>query len=138
MRLLASERGAHPTEVSDRMRLLAKVLTSLRPDLDNGRLAVGFIQERFNTLAPAEARIKSPHAMGAMLRNAGLSVSAGKLNANGRRSTRCLLWDHKSEDFVQTSLQTLQTLENQSLHPGASASKDFADNADKADMVSWK
>lgn len=114
------------------MQLLARVLTSLRPDLDNGRLAVGFIQERFNTLAPMEARIKSPHAMGAMLRSAGLSVSAGKLNANGRRSTRCLLWDHKSEDFVQT----LQTLKNQSLHPGAPASEDFADNADKADMVS--
>ncbi len=141
VRLLADERGARPTEVSDRMQLLAKVLTSLRPDLDNGRLAVGFIQERFNTLAPAEARIKSPHAMGAMLRSAGLSVSAGKLNANGRRSTRCLLWDQKSEDFVQTSLQTLQTLKNQSLHPGALVSKDFADNADKADIVSgneWK
>lgn len=136
VRLLADEGLARPTEVSDRMQLLAKVLTSLRPDLDNGRLAVGFIQERFNTLAPAEARIKSPHAMGAMLRSAGLSVSAGKLNANGRRSTRCLLWDQKSEDFVQTSLQTLQTLKTTSLHPGARVSKDFADNADKADMVS--
>ncbi len=132
VRLLSGEKNSPPQEVSDRTRHLAQALESLRPDIDNGRLAVGFIQERYNAQAPVEAHIKSPHAMGAMLRYAGLTVSAAKLNANGRRSSRCLLWDQKATDFVQTK----QTLEKPSLHPGALASTGLTDLADKADLIS--
>ena len=63
VRLLAEEACSRPREVSDRTQLLARVLDSLRGDIDNGRLAVGFIQERYNALAPNEGIIKSPHAM---------------------------------------------------------------------------
>lgn len=132
VRLLAEEASSRPREVSDRTQLLARVLDSLRGDIDNGRLAVGFIQERYNALAPNEGIIKSPHAMGAMLRSTGLAVSAAKLNANGRRATRCLLWDSKIEDFVQTS----QTSKPQSLRLASQATPCFADLADKADLFS--
>jgi len=111
------------------------VLTSLRPDLDNGRLAVGFIQERFNALAPAEVRIKSPHAMGAMLRSAGLTLSSGKHNANERRTTRCMVWDSKTEDYVLTPMQTSQTSRFESLHSGTLGNGGLTDNSDNADMV---
>ena len=48
VRLLSDGETAPPVEMSERTSLLARTFEGLRNQTDNGRLAVGFIQEQFN------------------------------------------------------------------------------------------
>ena len=89
---------------------LAQVLDSLRTDVDSGRLAIGFIQERFNDGLPEEQRIKTPRAMGVLLRSLGLTIPYGHHDANGRQRVSCLLWDTKTESLIKTRLECLGSL----------------------------
>jgi hypothetical protein len=112
---LFDPKNQHPAvEVSERTLHLASVLTELRKELDSGRLAVGYIHEAFNAKCQEHLRIKSPHAMGSLLRSCGLTISEGRHNANGKRAVRCLVWDKKADAFLEyqykTSLQSLQSL----------------------------
>ncbi|WP_051261651.1 DUF3987 domain-containing protein [Desulfovibrio inopinatus] len=107
--LLGDGEGAAPAEVSSRTILLAQVLEGSRSQVDNGRLAVGFIKEAYNATAKPEERL-SPHAMGALLRSCGLTVSNGKHNANGRRCVSCLQWDERTDLFLKQSLHSLTYL----------------------------
>jgi hypothetical protein len=91
-----------PAEVSARTILLAHVLEGLRADVDNGRLAVGFVHDAYNATSRPEERM-SAHAMGALLRSCGLTVSNGRHNANGRRGVFCLQWDERTELFLKQS-----------------------------------
>ena len=50
--------------------------------------------------------------MGALVRSAGLTVSRGLHDANGKRAVRCLLWDAKTESLASQRLQRLQRLTN--------------------------
>ena len=48
MESLTTEDLPEVFEVTEQMVHLAKTLEAIKPDLDNGRLAVGYIQERFD------------------------------------------------------------------------------------------
>ena len=130
--LLSSGKYTPPVEVSERTALLAQVLEGMRQHIDNGRLAVGFVQGGYNLLAPREGTIKSPHAMGALLRSAGLTISAGRHHANGKAGVRCLQWDEKTEEL----LRTLKTSNTQSPQPGSRVSKELEDNEEFEDFRS--
>lgn len=109
MQIIKDEDTTPPPENTERTQELAHLLESLRSEVDNGRLAVGYIQEKFNEICKPEHRIKSPHAMGAWLRSLRLNLSNGKHEANGRRAVRCLVWD----ESLESCLQSLQSLRNQ-------------------------
>jgi hypothetical protein len=110
---LIEDRDFVPIEISERSLLLARTLDALRPQLDSGRLAVGFIHERYNHAAPKGHKIGSARAMGALLRDADLTVPPVKNDANGRRRVYCLEWDAKVEKFIQECLQSLQSHQSQ-------------------------
>lgn len=113
LRLLVGDKEpVAPMDVSPRTVLLARVLDDLRGQMDNGRLAVGFIQESYNLAAKPEERVNSPRAMGALLRSCGLNVSSGLHDANGRKRAHCLVWDDKACSFAKQSLVCLGSLES--------------------------
>jgi hypothetical protein len=87
-------------EITEQAVHLAEVLESLRPDLDSGRLAVGYIQENFNKSCNNDLGIKSSRAMGAILRKFGLEVPAKRHNVNGKRGVYCLSWNDKTNNFI--------------------------------------
>ena len=110
---LIEEEYYSPPEISERSLLLAQTLDELRPHLENGRLAVGFILKQYNMIAPKTQRVGTPRGMGAVLRAVNLTISPGKHNANGRRSVKCLSWGKDTETFIKQCLQCLQCLKSQ-------------------------
>jgi hypothetical protein len=114
--LLHDGETARPTEVSSRTILLASVLGRLAAETDNGRLAVGHVQNAYNREATPEEHIRTPHAMGGMLRACRLNITTGKHNANGHKACHCLIWDEQVTAFLETmrrSLHCQQTLAQQ-------------------------
>ncbi len=106
------EDSAHQPDAQDERALhLARVLDSLRGEVDSGRLAVGYVHERFNIGIPDQQRFKSAKATGAFMRSVGLTMSPGKHDANGKRAAFCLLWDKEIISFLETRLQSLQSLQ---------------------------
>jgi hypothetical protein len=110
---LIEEEDYSPPEISERSLLLAQTLDRLRPHLENGRLAIGFIHEQYTLIAPKTQKIGKPRGMGAVLRAVQLTIAPGKHNANGRRAAKCLAWDKKTEIFIEQRLQCLQRQQNQ-------------------------
>ncbi len=92
---------------------LARTLQDIKGDVDNGRLAIGFIWEKFNESCPPELQYKSSRAMGSLIRSCGLTVSGGKHDANGKRAVNCLEWDKTTDLYIETCLQSLQSLQTQ-------------------------
>jgi hypothetical protein len=109
MRYLTVDQAHAPQEVTERDQVLAQVLSGLRAEVDNGRLAVGHVRDQFNAACKPEQKISSPHAMGGWLRSLGLNLTNGKHSANGRRTVKCLLWD----DSLENCLKSLSCLQNQ-------------------------
>jgi hypothetical protein len=91
---------------------LAKTLQELTAEIDNGRLAIGFIYEKFNENCLPETKLRSSKAMGSLIRSCGLSVTGGKHNANGKRAVLCLEWDEKTKKYIEACLQCLQSLQS--------------------------
>lgn len=110
---LCSKDRIIPFEITDQAKHLAMTIGGLRGEVDSGRLAVGFIQERFNSNCRAENKISSPHAMGGILRKSGLTISPGVHDANGKRSAKCLAWDGKTDSFIKSCLSYLHCLQAQ-------------------------
>jgi hypothetical protein len=100
-----------PADVSPRSAEIAKVLNDLRDEVDNGRLAVAYVQERFNQYCTAEQRVSNPKTFTSMLRGCGLPVLPGTHTANGKRSVTCLAWNDVTESFVNSSLFSLFPLQ---------------------------
>jgi len=100
-----------PDALDERAIHVARVLDSLRGEVDSGRLAVGFVHERFNAGAEQYQRFRTPHAFGAFIRSRGLNIADSLHDANGRSRARCLLWDEKTNLFLETSLGSLGSLE---------------------------
>ncbi|MDL2124577.1 MAG: DUF3987 domain-containing protein [Deltaproteobacteria bacterium] len=98
---LCSNKQIVPFEITDQVKHLAKTLESLRNEVDNGHLAVGYIQERFNEELKPEQKIKSPHAMGSFLRKSNMTIPEGHFRANKRIKVKCLLWDKKTDSFLK-------------------------------------
>jgi len=110
MELISTEDAPELFEVTDQVSHLAKTLEAMRPEIDSGWLAVGYILDRFNEGCQKEQTIKSAKAMGSLLRRCGLTITGGVHDANGRRAVKCLVWDQKTESLIETSLQHLQSL----------------------------
>jgi hypothetical protein len=117
MQLLDDEDHLPKAPPDQRIKELAKVLHDLRSNVDNGRLAVGCVMDALNEVLQEPQRFRTPRAFGVFIRQAGLSVSPGKHNANGHRSSKCLLWDDAMETFLRDhglrSLQYLQSIGDQ-------------------------
>lgn len=141
---LCSKKPIIPLEITDQVKHLAKTLESLRGKVDNERLAVGYIQEQFNLDAKPEYKIKTPRAMGVLLRKCSLTLPPGHFRANKKAMVKCLLWNKKTDSFLKQCLQSLQvyntvnhavlevkTLETQSLQSLQNASR----NAKPVDFV---
>jgi hypothetical protein len=114
-----------PADTSEQIKHLAETLESLRGEVDSGRLAVGFIQAQFNQGLSKERQIGTAKAMGALLRSVLLTMAEGHHDANGHRAVSCLKWDSKTEKFLETCLQSLQSLQtvNQQCFTGADIRK---------------
>lgn len=128
MRYLESDTTA--AETSEITTTLVRTLALLRTDLDSGRLAIGYIFEKFNELCSPTIKVKSGKALGPLLREHGLTTTEGKHDANGRRSVHCLIWDEKAEQFVRT----LQTSVCQRPQAENLTGTDLADISDIADI----
>jgi len=100
-----------PMEISERTILLARTLDRLRSHLGNGRLAIGYLQDEYNKIAPKTQHIGSARAMGAWLRGVRLTTTPELHDANGRRRVNCLEWNQKTEKFIDQSLHSLQPLQ---------------------------
>jgi len=112
---LVSSQGqaGEPVEVTPRSNILARALDGLRSDTENGRLAVSFILERFNELAPLEERIASPRVFAGMLRACGLETAPGVHDFKGARRVTCLQWSEKIDSFIKNALHSLHPLQSQ-------------------------
>ncbi len=146
---LIEEEGYAPPEISERSLLLAKTLDQLRPHLENGRLAIGFIHKHYNLIAPKTHKVGTPKGMGAVLRAVKLTISPGKHDANGHRGAKCLTWDKGTEDFTKQCLQCLQRQQSQEWQEAgvaddeepmsassAASDKGFESNADISEKMS--
>jgi len=105
--------AGEPVEVTPRSIILARTLDGLRSDTENGRLAVSFILERFNELAPPEERITSPRVFAGMLRACGLDTAPGVHDFKGARRVTCLQWSEKIDSFIKNALHSLHPLQSQ-------------------------
>ncbi|MCD6297334.1 MAG: DUF3987 domain-containing protein [Deltaproteobacteria bacterium] len=90
-----------PLELTEQIVHLARTLEGLRAEVDSGRLAVGYIQEKFNESCNPEQRIRTARGMGALIRHCNLTILGGTFNANRRRGVKCLQWDEKTNAFIK-------------------------------------
>ena len=96
-----TDKAGIPIEITEQQaKGLKKTLESLRSEVDNGRLAIGYVRERFNEMIKPEQQITS-RMMGSLLRNCGLTLPATRFRANGRAGIHCLQWDEKTENFIK-------------------------------------
>ena len=102
MEALTSEDITEVFEITDQILHLARTLEAMRPDLDSGRLAIGYIRDRFNEKCDNGLKVRSPHFMGSILRKCGLSITGGRYQANGRVGVYCLIWDKKTDAFIES------------------------------------
>jgi hypothetical protein len=100
-----------PLEFTEQVVHLAKTLESLKPELDSGRLAVGYIHKKFDETCQVEQKTSTARAMGVLLRKCGLTIPGGTFNANRKESVKCLQWDKYTNSFIETCLQCLQSLQ---------------------------
>ncbi len=103
MEALTSEEVPEVFEVTDQVLHLARTLAGLKGDLDNGRLAIGYIQERFDDGLERGLRVNNSRFMGSLLRKCGLTTTGGRYRANGKTGVYCLVWDKKTDAFIESS-----------------------------------
>ena len=103
--------SATPSETDIVTIHLAKTLESLRNDVDSGKLAIGHIFDKYNEGCDPVLKMSSPRSIGALIRRCGLNIAPGKHDANGKRRVICLAWDKETQDFINKSLQSLQSLQ---------------------------
>ena len=96
-------------ELTEQTKILISVLEKLRPEVDSGKLAIGYIREHFDKAAPKENKFKSAKAMGAFIRNLGLTIPVGTYRANKKIGVNVLLWDKKTELLLKQSPQSPQS-----------------------------
>jgi hypothetical protein len=94
--------ASSPLEFTEQVIHLAETLESIETDLDSGRLAIGYVYKKFNETCRPELRVKTPKAMGALLRKCKLTVTDSRFNANGKRGVKCLQWDEKTNSFIES------------------------------------
>jgi len=100
LQALCSDEALISFEVTEQIKLLSATLESLKDKLDSGKLAIGFICENYNEKVKPDEKI-NPKAIGAMLRNCGLTILPGHSRANGKVGVKCMKWDKKTEIFLK-------------------------------------
>jgi phage/plasmid primase-like uncharacterized protein len=114
MKALVSKNRIVPFELTEHVKHLAAILESLKTELDNGRLAVGYVQKKFNESLPTGQQIKKAKSMGTLLRQCGLTVPVKKFRIKDKGGLSCLVWDQKLNNFLkkvsQQSQQSQQSL----------------------------
>lgn len=102
MRALCTEEKISPPEVIERKKQVVETIESLRDEVDNGRLPLGLIHERFNQLTNSEIKVKDPRTMANILRNCNLTIPPTKFRYKDKTGITCLVWDKKTESFIKT------------------------------------
>ncbi len=100
-RALCNQSDFAPVEMEDQVKHLAQTLESLRNEVDSGRLAVGHIQKRYNSESPPEQKVKTPRALGTLLRKCGLTIPPKRFRIKGKSGLSCLIWDEKTENLLK-------------------------------------
>ena len=100
-RALCNQSDFAPVETKHQLKHLAQILESLRNEVDSGRLAVGHIQERYNSELPPEQKVKTPRALGTLLRQCGLTIPAKRFRIKNKSGLSCLIWNQKAENFLK-------------------------------------
>lgn len=95
---LSSSESIVPFELTEQAKCLAKTLESLRDEVDNGRLAIGYILEKYNQRNTKEITARM---LGSLLRKNGLTLPPGRFRANGKTGIFCLQWDKKTDSFLK-------------------------------------
>ncbi len=94
--LVGQNQGQPAIDTTDpRVSTLAQVLASIEQDVEGGRVAVGYVRDRYNLLVSENEGFRSNRAMGAFLRTIGLTVPGTKHNWKKQRNVCCLVFDEK-------------------------------------------
>ncbi len=94
---LETEEETAPVSFSDEAVQLSEVLNFLKKDLDNGRLAIGYVTKVYNGITKRDITAR---AMGQLIRSCGITTPPGRFRANGKVGARCLKWDEKTNLFL--------------------------------------
>lgn len=108
MQALVSKDRTVPFELTEHVKHLAAILERLKTELDNGRLAVGYVQEKFNESLTAGQQIKKAKSMCTFLRQCGLTVPVKKFRIKDKGGLSCLVWDQKLNNFLKKVSQHSQ------------------------------
>jgi len=108
MQALISKDRIVSFEITEHVKHLAATLEGLKTELDNGRLAVGYVQEKFNESLPAGQQIKKAKSMGTFLRQCGLTVPVKKFRIKDKGGLSCLVWNQKLNNFLKKVSQHSQ------------------------------
>jgi hypothetical protein len=125
---LFADESHTPQSADQRVLTLAQTLEALKAVTDNGRLAVSFVMEKFNSEVPKEQRFKSAKAFGAFVRSNELPVTDSLHDANGKSRVRCLIWDQRIETFIKNGLKGSRV-------PAEGDSKKSSDSASSPDLI---
>jgi hypothetical protein len=89
-------KGSH--SVTDkRFFYLAETLEALRPDIEDGMLAKGYIAEKYTEKTSQKI---TPEKISSLLKQAGLTSTKSRKRINGKNSS-CLIWDTKTDNFIK-------------------------------------
>jgi len=113
MQAIVNIGGSAKRTYTDQEIHLVKTLQEQKSNIDSGRLAIGFIWEKFNETCSPELKFKTSRAIGSLIRSCNLTVSGGKHDANGKRAVNCLEWNKNTDTFIETCLRCLQSLQEQ-------------------------
>lgn len=82
---------------------LARTLQDIKGDVDNGKLAIPYILGAYNETATNDIKFnaKNTNPFRNFVESCGLTVPNKKANANGYRNYRYLLWDAKTEKYLE-------------------------------------
>jgi hypothetical protein len=99
-----SEKLTNDTRVLSLTRTLSKV----EDQIENNRIAIGYLTKIYNKIASRSDQINSPRAMGEFLRGLGLTVPGSKHTWRGKRGVCCLVCD----DFLWNLKNNVSNVSN--------------------------
>lgn len=85
--------GARKATEDSRVLSLARTLSRVEAEVENNRIAIGYLTGVYNKIASSADRISSARAMGEFLRNLGLTVPGSKHTWRNKRGVCCLVYD---------------------------------------------
>lgn len=82
---------------------LARTLQSIKGDVDNGKLAISYILEKYTATATDDIKFKGKNSnpFRGFIESCGLTVPDKKATANGYKNYKCLVWDDKTDKYLE-------------------------------------